>query len=259
MDHNKYVFGAAQMAARKQQQYMGRFEQFDEFMLLSTGLQPDVVRVKEGRKRSNSVEGQVHSAKRSRSSSFDSVESAAEIHATCGAGGRLLFGSVDSLESGCHMHDGSPQPAMLPHPPNRVDFERELKQLRVASLPPSDASTNQTFPSWAGGASGLNTALSHGLGLLSRYRLTRGRIVEHFGMGRLPWFEHQMASLKERNEQNTSKNTSPLQPACLVLLTDGECLRLPPEKGGGDLRLQFGNMPLRELYKERTCNCVYMI
>ena len=49
------------------------------------------------------------------------------------------------------------------------------------------------------------------------------------------------------------KCDSPLQPACLLLLTDGECLSMPPEKGGGDLTLRFGNMPLREFYKERKC------
>jgi hypothetical protein len=253
-DHNRSVLVAsAQMAAGKQHHTLGRLEQFDELMLLSTSLQPDVLhKKKEGRKRSSSCDGQHTSIKRTRSSSFDSIEDAAAMHATCGAGGRLLFGCVDSLENN-YMPDGQTV-GMLPHPPNRADFERELKRLRVATLPQtaSDLSLKPSFPEWAGGAAGLNTALSHGLGLLSRYRLTRGRVVEHFGMGRLPWFEHQMAMMpKEKNETNASKNVSPLQPACLVLLTDGECLRLPPEKGGGGLRLQFGSIPLREFYKER--------
>ena len=258
VDHNRSVLVAsAQLSAGKQIQHVGRLEQFDEFMLLSTSLQPDVSsNVTEGRKRSNSFEMGEKSKKRMRSSSFDSVEAASEKHATCGAGGRLLYGCVNASTESASVQDGSCQTAgILPHPPNRAGFDRELKRLRAATLPQTnDASAKPAFPAWAGGAAGLNTALSHGLGLLSRYRLTHGRIVENFGMGRLPWFEHQMASLgKENNNQHTGKNRSPLQPACLVLLTDGECLHLPPEKGGGGLRLQFGNMPLREFYKEREC------
>ena len=42
-----------------------------------------------------------------------------------------------------------------------------------------------------------------------------------------------------------------LQPACLILLTDGHCLRCPPSEGGGTLQLQLGGQPLREFYKER--------
>ncbi|KAL3782882.1 hypothetical protein HJC23_006934 [Cyclotella cryptica] len=267
VDHNRSVLVAsAQMVAGKQQQqiqHVGRLEQFDEFLLLSTSLQPDAFQ-KNGRRRSSSFEGHSTLAKPMSSSSLDSIEVAAEMHAACGAGGRLLFGCVDSLESGALIADSSGNPGgqpmgMLPHPPNRADFERELKRLRVATLPnTNDSSSKPIFPEWAGGAAGLNTALSHGLGLLSRYRLTRGRIVEHFGMGRLPWFEHQMATLAKESsfsvggtdDHNVGRNGSPLQPACLILLTDGECLRLPPEKGGGSLRLQFGNMPLREFYKE---------
>jgi len=148
---------------------------------------------------------------------------------------------------------------MVPHPPDRTDFEHELKRLRTATLPPYDVKSGKKkiFPEWAGGAHGLNAALSHGLGLLSRYRLTRGRIVEHFGMGRLPWMEHQMTKLSKggsaggADDVNNNAGSSPLQPACLILLTDGECLRLPPEEGGGSLSLRFGNMPLREFYRER--------
>ena len=44
--------------------------------------------------------------------------------------------------------------------------------------------------------------------------------------------------------------TYALQPACLVLLTDGECLKKPPSEGGGNLQLQFGNAPLRDFYRE---------
>lgn len=202
---------------------VGKLEQFDEFLLLSTSLQP------------------------STSSTLDSLEA----HAECGAGGRLLVGSVedDSKSMSDHGHNN-----MIPHPPDRHEFEYELKRLKTAKIP-----ENKPFPDWAGGAIGLNAALSHGLGLLSRYRLTRGRDVEHFGMGRLPWFQHQMMaktsnySIKQGGTTGGDDSlivSSPLQPACLILLTDGECLRLHPEKGGGGLSLRFGNMPLREFYKE---------
>jgi hypothetical protein len=76
-------------------------------------------------------------------------------------------------------------------------------------------------------------------------------------MGRLPWMEHQMTKLSKSGAAGGddgnpgSKFDSPLQPACLVLLTDGECLSLPPEEGGGNLTLRFGNMPLRDFYRER--------
>ena len=252
-DHNRSVLVASAQSGGRQHQ-VRRLEQFDEFMLLSTSLQPDhpPEMIKDGRKRSNSLDrGLGTSSKRARSSSFDSIGGDIHTTSTCGAGGRLLFGCIDSLESGV------PQPTgMLPHPPNRNDFERELKRLRVAAPRQSGNSSSnssfpeESFPEESGGSAGLNMALSHGLGLLSRYRLTRGRIVENFGMGRLPWFNHQMASMTtEKNDFNTIKNmTSPLQPACLILLTDGECLT---EKGGGGLRLNFGNIPLRELYKER--------
>lgn len=42
-----------------------------------------------------------------------------------------------------------------------------------------------------------------------------------------------------------------LQPACLILLTDGNCLRCPQSEGGGPLQLQLGGLPLREFYRER--------
>ena len=246
MENNRSVLlaSAQMMAARKlagnaaaQQSYdVGRLEQFDEFLLLSSSLQPD-------------IDG-------TSSSSTPSLESIAEA-AACGAGGRLLVGSIEDASmadnSGGTNHGGM----MVPHPPDRSDFEHELKRLRTATLPPHDIKTGKKriFPEWAGGAIGLSEALSHGLGLLSRYRLTRGRVVEHFGMGRLPWVEHQMTKLQKddaaNNAANANANSSPLQPACLVLLTDGECLRLPAEEGGGQLSLRFGNMPLREFYRER--------
>ena len=259
VDHNRSVLVASSQMTMRNLHHVGKLEQFDEFILLSTSLQSDVKsKVRQEQKRNNWLDREHVPSKRARSSSFDSIDRTNVTHMNCGAGGRLLYGSVDSLESG-PVQDGSA--GMLPHPPNRANFERELKQLRFASLPLSDNSTSkQCFPEWAGGAAGLNTALSHGLGLLSRYRLTRGRIVENFGMGRLPWFEHQMATMSNtKHDQYPGKNMSPLQPACLVLVTDGECLRLPPEKGGGSLRLQFGNMPLREFYKERECRVLCLV
>lgn len=287
MEHNRsVVLASAQAVAAGSSSAnvdVGRLEQFDEFLLLSTGLQPDLQQQQQQSSSSFiSPESKLSSSSSSLAvSSTEAIAAAAEAHAACGAGGRLLVGCVEILEDKSNsqsMLDGGGGNAstggMLPHPPDRVDFERELKRLRSPTLPTisknanserqsnnnnSDPNTATAFPEWAGGAVGLNAALSHGLGLLSRYRLTHGRIVEHFGMGRLPWFEHQMTKLtkggstsgEEPNSNIANRNESPLQPACLVLLTDGECLRLPPDKGGGSLRLQFGNMPLREFYRER--------
>ena len=248
MEHNRSVLVALSSQNNKMMQdVVGRLENFDDFLLLSTSLQPDALQES--------------------SPSVESIVAAAESHAACGAGGRLLVGSVDSLEDNggsvpSSLMDGNnPNGVMLPHPPDRHDFERELKRLGAATVPKTNRDNQQQnktpFPEWAGGATGLNAALSHGLGLLSRYRLTRGRFVEHFGMGRLPWFEHQMTKLTKSKAalEDASKaggrNESPLQPACLVLLTDGECLRLPPQLGGGQLKMQFGKMPLREFYRER--------
>jgi len=87
-------------------------------------------------------------------------------------------------------------------------FERELKRMKVTS-------TDE-------GSSGLNIALSTGLQILSRYRLQH-RWTENFGMGLL---------------------VQQIQPACLILLTDGECVT------DNSLQLKFGHMPLREFYKE---------
>lgn len=240
LEHNRNVLMASAQQHQLQQQQqslqhvdVGRLEQFDDFLLLSSSLQPD----SNGNGSSSPL------------STLDSIEA----HAGCGAGGRMLVGSIeDDKSSAMSDHDGH---NMVPHPPDRHEFEYELKRLKTAKFP-----DNKPFPDWAGGAIGLNTALSHGLGLLSRYRLTRGRDVEHFGMGRLPWFQHQMAKASNNNnkqqqqsagwDHDSSSTGPPLQPACLILLTDGECLRLPPEKGGGGLSLRFGNIPLREFYRE---------
>ena len=201
IDHNRSVF-----TQRARITEVGRLERFDEYLLLSTSLQQ-------------------HSG------------SSVAAQSSCGAGGRLLVGSVEEYGQ---IND------LTLHPPDRATFDQELKKLKAAQVDESD-----NFPDWAGGAVGLSTALSHGLGLLSRYRLTRARIVENFGMGRLPWADHQMARLQKTTDDGQHETVpSPLQPACLVLLTDGNCLNLPPDKGGGPLSLRFGNMPLREFYRE---------
>mmetsp|Transcript_33351 Transcript_33351/g.40357 ORF Transcript_33351/g.40357 Transcript_33351/m.40357 type:complete len:1642 (+) Transcript_33351:379-5304(+) len=137
----------------------------------------------------------------------------------------------------------------------RNGFEKELKRLTSTSWSPSDdtatVNTDTTagkntanknpFPEDGGGAAGLNAALSSGLQLLHRYRL-KYRATENFGMGRLPC--------------SKMGNGHALQPAALIILTDGDCLRL--EGGGpggangtGTLQLQMGNMPLaRDFYNE---------
>lgn len=260
---------AASMTVGKQRQQqqpldVGRLEEFDEFLLLSTSLQPDAApppACDSGAKPDAHLAGISPSpADVTSLPSMHSTFAAIDSHASCGADGRLLVGSVeDDRVSPSTIHSGlqSPLGMMVPHYPDRTDFERELKRLRPSTIPSADTKSGNKFPEWAGGANGLNTALSHGLGLLSRYRLTRGRSVENFGMGRLPWMEHQMTKLSKSGAAGGddgnpgSKFDSPLQPACLVLLTDGECLSLPPEEGGGNLTLRFGNMPLRDFYRER--------
>lgn len=158
---------------------------------------------------------------------------------------------------------------------NHGEFERELKRLRATEWSPTgDDVSNVTeqlpaasavggqqqpnkkkpFPEDGGGAVGLNAALSTGLQLLSRYRL-KNRATENFGMGRLPsstMLSASAAAAAGGKGQGAKKATATyaLQPACLVLLTDGECLKKPPAEGGGDLQLQFGNAPLRDFYRE---------
>ena len=118
-------------------------------------------------------------------------------------------------------------------------FHHQLKGLRALSW---DANSGKPFPEEAGGATGMNAALSAGLQLLSRYRL-HSRFTENFGMGRLP-----NPSIVTGNAGTPA--SSALQPACLVVLTDGACFRHPPKLGGGALQLQYGAQPLREFYTE---------
>jgi integrator complex subunit 6 len=155
--------------------------------------------------------------------------------ATCGAGGRLLVGFGDYILDANEKQGssaGSSDYAIHSH----QAFERELKKLRATKHPPGEP-----FPEDGGGAIGLNAALSAGLTLMSRYRL-KNRSTENFGMGRLP-----SPAMLIPSGGATASNA--LQPACLVVLTDGECLK-PNTPGGGSLELQLGNMPLREFYQE---------
>eukprot|EP00522_Entomoneis_paludosa_P005355 CAMPEP_0172471352 /NCGR_PEP_ID=MMETSP1065-20121228/67769_1 /TAXON_ID=265537 /ORGANISM="Amphiprora paludosa, Strain CCMP125" /LENGTH=1212 /DNA_ID=CAMNT_0013229447 /DNA_START=86 /DNA_END=3721 /DNA_ORIENTATION=- len=163
--------------------------------------------------------------------------------AACAAGGRLLVGFGSSLST-ADQSNNKPSPesgdtaaaASMDDQYMMEAFHRQLKGLRAASW---DASSGKPFPEEAGGATGLNAALSTGLQLLSRYRL-QSRYTENFGLGRLP------------NPAITTSATATgaLQPACLIILTDGACLRQPPKMGGGQLQLQYGAQPLREFYTE---------
>lgn len=143
------------------------------------------------------------------------------------------------------------------HQQQMESFQRALKSFQSY---PWNPNSNKPFPEQAGGAVGLNAALSAGLQLLSRYRL-QSRWTENFGLGRLP-----ASSVLQINAGTSSGGTSSssananvttmttvngLLPACLVLLTDCACLSQSASLGGGQLQLQFGkNAPLKELYAE---------
>ena len=215
--------------------------------------------------------------------------------ATCAGGGRLLVGYYHPQQQPPGL-DGTPSP--LSPPVASVDiatiametFHRELKQLKVATIPNTttaaannsssnnnkDASATTWNEAW-GGAAGLNVALSTGLELISRYRL-QNKHTEHFGMGRLPNNNINMvlpssnASVTSSSSTSTSSNnvqsvvsqqqpqnsntiiigpaSSALQPACLIVLTDGACLRSSEKQGGGSIQLHYGLQPLREFYQE---------
>ncbi|KAI2496509.1 Integrator complex subunit 6 [Fragilaria crotonensis] len=155
--------------------------------------------------------------------------------ATCGAGGRLLVGFGDYILDSNEKQGSSGGSSDYANHSHQA-FERELKKLRATKYTPGEP-----FPEDGGGAIGLNAALSAGLTLMSRYRL-KNRSTENFGMGRLP-----SPAMLIPSGGATAANA--LQPACLVVLTDGECLK-PNIPGGGMLELQLGNMPLREFYQE---------
>jgi hypothetical protein len=170
--------------------------------------------------------------------------------AACGAGGRLLVGY--GVDHNAHEQQAVDNPTDLPNPhqSNADSFQKALKRLQATDWKPdrvkkpghtSPKKKPAPFPEDGGGALGLNTALSAGLQLLSRYRLSY-RSTENYGMGRLP-------SPAVLNPSGGPAMHA-LQPACLILITDGVCLRATPAEGGGSLQLQYGNMPLREFYKE---------
>jgi len=154
--------------------------------------------------------------------------------AACAAGGRLLIGFSETPQESSSSSSSDPTQQQLQH---MERFQRELKGLQAAKW--DDPS--KPFPEDAGGAVGLNAALSAGLQLLSRYRL-QSRLTENFGMGRLPSTALMMTT--------ANSTASALQPACLILITDGACLRQSPKMGGGPLTLQYGSQPLKEFYKE---------
>ena len=189
-----------------------------------------------------------------------------------------------------HGHDHHSKQMFLHGHAHHDGFEQELKKLKATPFtytynnnkitstitpPGASAAGGQQipppnpkplpFPEDGGGAIGLNIALSTGFQLLSRHRL-RHRSTENFGMGRLPSPTMTSPAAKERGgnpgagggpggaagmmETNPGGVSHALQPATLILLTDGECLTRPKHEGGGSLQLQFGNMPLREFYSE---------
>jgi hypothetical protein len=144
---------------------------------------------------------------------------------SCAAGGRLLvgFGPIAgtdaSLSTSVHhiLLDGSSSsnsntsaaPAgdltvQQQHHHHEL-FSRELKGLTVSKMP----DPNRPWPEDAGGAAGLNVALSAGLQQLSRFRLAH-RETENFGMGRLPSTAIPLP--------NGNMATAALQPACLILV-----------------------------------------
>lgn len=191
--------------------------------------------------------------------------------AACGAGGRLLVGfGGDHLDSPMlsgsdnNSNSSSDHQQQTPGPSSHhgVDaFQRELKRLKATEWDPNSSSSSSSlsssqhqqlgippeskqrtpFPEDGGGAAGLNAALSAGLQMLSRYRL-RFKATENFAMGRLP-------TPAVLNPSGGGPATQALQPACLVLITDGACLRSPPSEGGGSLKLQSSSL-LREFYQE---------
>lgn len=167
--------------------------------------------------------------------------------AACGAGGRLLVGFGDHL-SDENSNNSDQQQSAFTGPNHGIDsFQRELKQLTATDWKPPEHQKLQSgmkpvpFPEDGGGASGLSAAVTAGLQMLSRYRL-RFRVTENFGLGRLP-------STAILNPSGGGTAVHALQPACLILITDGECLRSTPAQGGGPLELQSSSN-MREFYQE---------
>ncbi len=217
----------------------------DQFLLLSTGCQHN------------------NNNKEINNSNNNDMEQSSSSTIACGAGGRLLVGfDINPSRGHTHANDSSlgPRPGggenFINSGGQKHEFDTELKRLRATCIRTKKG--GDAFPEDGGGANGLNAALSSGLQLLSRHRL-QNRCTENFGMGRLP-----SNSILSPNVTNSVGNknmpmqvqpqlqqaSNALQPACLILITDGDCLRKPPSEGGGSLQLQFGNLPLREYYRE---------
>ena len=110
---------------------------------------------------------------------------------------------------------------------DEASFQRELKLLKTAT---EDE-----------GVVGMNACLSTGLQLMSRFRLQH-RVTENFGMGRIP---HNSVILP-----NGAPVQVALMPACLVVLSDGECFRKTTEDGSGKLQLQMKHQMSRDFYVE---------
>lgn len=163
--------------------------------------------------------------------------------AACGAGGRLLVGYGDASREQTSENPGDQSTA---YASNANSFQKSLKCLRATEWDQNrtDAKTKKPvpFPADGGGSIGLNAALSVGLQMLSRYRLMF-RSTENYGMGRLP-------SQAVLSPSGGGPAVHALQPACLILITDGACLHSQPSEGGGSLQLQYGKMPLRDFYQE---------
>jgi len=99
---------------------------------------------------------------------------------------------------------------------------------------------------------GLNIAVSTGLQLLSRYRL-QSRFTENYGMGRLPNNALTVAaSATKVTGPQIASSIPALQPACLILVSDGECLHhFQQQHQHQPLQIEPGkNQLLREFYKE---------
>jgi integrator complex subunit 6 len=149
--------------------------------------------------------------------------------AACAAGGRLLVGFDNVTNENNSSGNNTTGNAMEQQYPHGVDvFQRELKNLK-ASDPPTKQQQQE------GTVAGLNAALSAGLNMMSRYRL-RYRTTENYAMGRLP-------SPAVLNPSTGGASLNALQPACLVLITDGECLRT------SELKLSSNSL-LKESYLE---------
>jgi integrator complex subunit 6 len=165
--------------------------------------------------------------------------------AACAAGGRLLVG-FDYLTNENNVNGNNTSSAVEQQYPHGIDaFQRELKNLKASDWTPPTRQQQQMgkkvmFPEDGGGIVGLNAALSAGLNMMSRYRL-RYRTTENYAMGRLP-------SPAVLNPSTGGTSLHALQPACLVLITDAECLRVS-EPGGGALELSSNSL-LKESYHE---------